>query len=338
MLLSLGLGTGIWLLTALLTWGWIKFAEAKQIHDRPERRRMHEASTPRAGGIGIAIVMLASSTGLFFSVANRSTLWLLPIAAIFLFSLLGFWDDLKPIRAGRKLALHVLAATFLLLLCIFVRSMDFLTASLLALAYLSMVNIWNFMDGSNGMVGVQSLLMVIGFIALGSFSTATYNYALVLAVACLGFLPFNFPVARVFLGDVGSYVLGAAVTGLGILTFFENRMTVFEIACLLSALWIDAVLTFIRRAFRGYNVMQPHRSHLYQYAIRNGKSHAAVCGYYAMWTMTAILVIGVSRDLSEFAQRIVLMGFIVFGGALHQGFRLFVLKSARSPKIRKSEA
>lgn len=234
--------------------------------------------------------------------------------------------------------LHVLAAAILWLICKFLLSMDFLLAALVALTYLTMVNIWNFMDGSNGMVGMQSLLMAIGFLVLGSFTTATYYYALVLAVACLGFLPFNFPVARVFLGDVGSHVLGAAVAGLGILAYFENQFTALEIACLFSALWIDAGLTFIRRAFRGFAVTRPHRSHLYQYAIRNGESHAVVCGYYGVWTITSILVIGLSRDLPEVGQRIVLMGYALMGVVTHQWFRLFVLKSTRNPKTRKSEA
>ncbi len=338
MLLSLGLGIGIWLLTALITWSWIRFAKARQIQDGPERRRLHDAFTPRAGGISIALVMLASCLVIFFSVAHRSTLWLLPIAAIFLFSILGFWDDLKPIRAGRKLMLHLLAVTLLWLMCKFLLSMDSLMAVVVAIAYLTTVNIWNFMDGSNGMVGMQSLLMAIGFISLGSYTAATYYYALVLAVACLGFLPFNFPVARIFLGDVGSHVLGAAVVGLAILAYSENQLTVLEIACLLSALWIDAVLTFIRRAFRGFKVTRPHLSHLYQYAIRSGKTHGAICGYYAGWTIVVILVVGLSRDLSELGQRIVLMGLIVMGAATHQGFRLFVLKSARNPNIHKSEA
>lgn len=338
MLLSLGLGVGIWLLTVLITWSWIKLAEARHIHDRPERRRLHDTFIPRAGGIGIALAMLASVVAIFLTVGYRNNLWLLLLAAIFLFSILGFWDDLKPIRAGMKLLLHLLAAAILLLVCIFLLSMDSMMSFVIASTYLVMVNIWNFMDGSDGMVGMQSLLMAIGFISLCSFTTASYYYALVLSVACLGFLPFNFPVARVFMGDVGSHVLGAAVAGLAILAYTENQMTALEIACLLSALWIDAVLTFLRRLFRGFKVTQPHRSHLYQYAIRKGKSHVSVCGYYAVWTVAVIMVIGISRDLSESVQRYVFMGLIVIGVALHQGFRLFVLKSARSPQILKSEA
>ena len=94
MLLSLGLGITIWLSTALMTWGWIKLAKAKQIQDAPERRRMHDTFIPRAGGIGIALAMSAASVQIYFSVAQRSSIWLLLVASIVLFSILGFWDDL----------------------------------------------------------------------------------------------------------------------------------------------------------------------------------------------------------------------------------------------------
>ena len=338
MLLSLGLAITIWLSTSLMTWGWIKLAKAKEIQDAPERRRMHDTFIPRAGGIGIALAMSAASVQIYFSVAQRSSIWLLLVASIVLFSILGFWDDLKPIRASRKLLLHLLATSVVFLICTFLLTWDPLRSLAIALAYLSMVNIWNFMDGSNGMVGMQSLLFVIGFIALSYFSTATYYYALALAVSCLGFLPFNFPVAQVFLGDVGSHVLGAAVVGLAILACTENQWTALEILCLFSALWVDSVLTFIRRVLRGSKVTQPHRSHLYQYAIRGGKAHSGVCLYYAAWTVAVILVIGLNRQQMAIDHSLVLAGTIATGMLLHQGFRLFVLKSARSPKIPKSEA
>lgn len=106
--------------------------------------------------------------------------------------------------------------------------------------------------------------------------------------------------------------------------------------CLTSALWIDAVLTFIRRAFRGFKVTQAHRSHLYQYAIRSGSSHAAVSCYYAIWTVAAIAIIGLSRQLLEIRQQILLIAIIATACVLHQYLRLFVLKSDHSPRIPKS--
>ncbi|MGH8108086.1 MAG: glycosyltransferase family 4 protein [Arenimonas sp.] len=335
---SLGLAITFWLLTALITWGWIKLAQAKQIHDQPERRRLHQTFTPRAGGISIALMMLLVSVLIYLGSNNPHAYWLLIVVAIALFAALGFWDDLKPLRSRRKLLLHLSVVGLIFLVCRFSVSLGFTASLFISLAYLLFVNIWNFMDGSNGMIAFQSLLYVIGFLALSDFTYDSYYYALALAACCLGFLPFNFPFARVFLGDVGSHVLGAAVVGLALLAYFENQWKPLEILCLFSVLWIDALLTFVRRSLRGFKVTQPHRSHLYQYAIRCGTTHAAICAYYSAWTIAVITVIGINRLLPASSQPILLFGVIAIGCALHQGLRLFVLKSSRNPKIQNSNA
>lgn len=332
--LSVGLSVSLFFLTALLTWCWIKIAQTKKIHDSPERRRLHQTQIPRAGGISIALVMIITSTFIFLK-SDVSPYWPLTIAALILYGALGFRDDLKPLGSGTKLLLHGLIAVVVFLIAIVFLSSSLTASIIISVAYLLFVNIWNFMDGSNGLVSMQSLIVVIGFVALSDFSVGTYYFALALAVCCLGFLPFNFPVARVFLGDVGSHVLGAAVVGLAVLAYDEAQWTPLEILCLTSALWIDAVLTFIRRAFRGFKVTQAHRSHLYQYAIRSGNSHAAICWYYATWTIIVILIISYSRQWTATAQQVLLLSVLASACFLHQWLRLFVLKSSHSRKIPK---
>lgn len=332
--LSVGLSISLFFLTALLTWCWIKIAQTKKIHDSPERRRLHQTQIPRAGGISIALVMIVTSAFIFLK-SDVSPYWPLIITAMILYGALGFLDDLNPLSSETKLLLHGLIAVVIFLIAIVLLSSSLMASIIISVAYLLFVNIWNFMDGSNGLVSMQSLIVVIGFVALSYFSVGTYYFALALAVCCLGFLPFNFPEARVFLGDVGSYVLGAAVVGLAVLAYDEAQWTPLEILCLTSALWIDAVLTFIRRAFRGFKVTQAHRSHLYQYAIRGGNGHAAVCWYYATWTVIMIFVISCSRQLTETPQQVLLLAVIVAACFLHQWLRLFVLKSIHVSKIPK---
>ncbi len=336
MLLSLGFAIAAFLVTALLTWGWIKIAHEKQIHDSPERRRLHQTNIPRAGGIGIAFVMMLSSLVFLKLSRDIDSHWTLIVVAVILYSSLGFWDDLQPMSSKKKLFFHLLVGIIVFLLNMSVLELGLKLAIAITLAYLLFVNIWNFMDGSNGMVGVQSFMCAVGFLGLSHSNSATHYYAIVLAASCLGFLPFNFPTARVFLGDVGSHVLGAAVVSLALLAYGEGQWTIMEILCLFSALWIDAVLTFARRGLRGFNVTQSHRSHLYQYAIRSGKSHEELCVYYAIWTLSIILVVGFSRQFSESGQRIILIAVLVIGSVLHQALRLFVLKSGRQPKRAKS--
>ncbi|MEO6173007.1 MAG: hypothetical protein ABIP02_07810 [Arenimonas sp.] len=333
MLLGLGLGIATWLSTVLLTWGWIKFARARQIQDQPERRRLHRSHTPRGGGIGIALNMLVIGVVIYSFTRVDNAWWFLIDTAILLFGLLGFCDDLSSMSSAKKLFLHLISVSIIFLISIFGLSLNVPSSLMIAFGYLFFVNIWNFMDGSNGMIAMQSLLMTIGFVCLSHFTSATYYYSLALAAACLGFLPFNFPVARVFLGDVGSHVLGAALAGLALLAYVENQWTLLEITCLFSALWIDAVLTFIRRGLRGFKVMQAHRSHFYQYAIRTGSSHTAICAYYAMWTISVIVLIGFSRTLPKTSQAILLISTIAVACLIHQCLRIFVLKSIRKQKI-----
>ncbi len=330
--LGLGWSITIFFSTAFLTWGWIRVARAYRIHDKPERRRLHFSDVPRAGGISIGLMMLSASLLILFRSPSSNHFLPLSVFGLFLYLALGFWDDLKPMSSGKKLFLHLLAAGILFYVAAFQLCAGFSLALVTAFAYLIFVNIWNFMDGSNGLVAMQSLACSIGFLALGHYSDTTYYYALALAVCCLGFLPFNFPVARVFLGDVGSHVLGAALVGLAFLAYAEGQWTLLEMLCLASALWVDAVMTFVRRGLRGYKLAQAHRSHLYQYAIRNGQSHPMVCLCYTSWTAGMILIIGFSRQLPDTTQAIVLLVLIVAACVLHQWLRLFVLKSARYQK------
>jgi UDP-N-acetylmuramyl pentapeptide phosphotransferase/UDP-N-acetylglucosamine-1-phosphate transferase len=331
MLLSLGLSITIFLSTALLTWGWIKIAQKKKINDSPERRRLHASIVPRAGGIAIALVLIIASIWLF-SDSGHSNFSPVIVLSLISYGILGFWDDLRPMPARMKLFLHLLVAAIVFLAAVFLSGAATFTAFIIAMAYLLFVNIWNFMDGSNGMVGMQSICMTTGFLVFASFTPATNLYALAFAACCLGFIPFNFPVARVFLGDVGSHVLGAAIVGLGLLAYSEGQWTGLEMLSISSALWIDATLTFIRRAWRGFKVTDAHRSHLYQYAIRSGRSHAAVCCYSLIWTVCMIFIIGMSRQLPLDSQRVALLVVIALGCALHQWLRLFVLKCPRLPR------
>jgi UDP-N-acetylmuramyl pentapeptide phosphotransferase/UDP-N-acetylglucosamine-1-phosphate transferase len=336
MLLSLGLSITVFFLTSLLTFGWIKVAQKRKILDQPERRRLHQSFVPRAGGISIAGVMIVVIVAIVNDVGVQGY-WPIIMTGTVLYAALGLWDDLTPMPAPKKLFLHLLACLMIFFVAVLFSRTGFVAAFMIAVAYLLCVNIWNFMDGSNGMIGAQTLCMTIGLLALGAYSSAVSHYALALAACCLGFLPFNFPVARVFLGDVGSHVLGAALLGLALLAYIENQWSLLEIVCLGSALYIDAVLTFIRRFLRNSKVTQAHRSHLYQYAIRSGKTHVEVCWYYVAWTACMILALGLGRKLSADSQRILLLTLLVLGCALHQWLRLFVLKSRYRPRMSKSK-
>ncbi len=330
--LNIGQALAVFALALFLTWLWIRIAIAKKIHDSPERRRLHSNDIPRAGGIGIAIIMAGVSVYVLYSSDNPYSL--IMVLGIFAYSGLGFLDDVTPLPTSLKLVLHLFIAGMVFLSTLLGVHTGVLVAAGVALAYLLLVNFSNFMDGSNGMLSLQSILIAFAILLLpGAVSSEIKLFACVLMSACLGFLPFNFPKARVFLGDVGSHVLGASLLGLAAWAWLENQWTLPELLCLFSALWVDAAMTLLRRGIRGSRLTQAHRSHLYQYAIRIGWKHASVALSYALWTLAMIGLVAFSRTLPLSSQQMLLIIVLLVACALHQWLRMGVLKYHSKNKL-----
>ena len=278
--------------SALGTLAWIGFANRWRVHDEPGRRRMHAQSTPRGGGVGLAFgwwlaTLLACA---WAQPAVVSPLpWLMLVTAAFLAC--GLVDDFSGLPAYAKLGLQLLAtvATFLPLLPPDLRShVPYLLVLCLGLLYF--VNAWNFMDGSNGMIAIQSLLIAL---AVGTWPGQEPGLALAglaLAGACAGFLPLNFPRARVFLGDAGSLMLGSAVFVLLLASCAAGAMHPVQALLLASVVLLDTALTLARRLLAGKAFWRAHREHLYQYAIRRGHGHPRVALAYAGATILAWLI------------------------------------------------
>ena len=191
--------------SALLTDLWIRLARARRIEDLPGQRRLHSLATPRGGGIGISLVMIATCV-LMPPEATGPASWPGLAAAIAAFSTIGMLDDLRPMPAWLKLFLQLAAAAFLLAALAPSGAIVWWLGIGLLAAYF--INVWNFMDGSNGMVTGQSLLIALALSFWPGLELPTRLAAWALAGACAGFLPFNFPRARIFLGDAGSLLLG----------------------------------------------------------------------------------------------------------------------------------
>jgi UDP-N-acetylmuramyl pentapeptide phosphotransferase/UDP-N-acetylglucosamine-1-phosphate transferase len=156
------------------------------------------------------------------------------------------------------------------------------------------VNVWNFMDGING-IAVSQAAIVAAAIAAASPSTAAAGIAV--AAACIGFLPFNFPRARIFLGDVGSGALGLLVACLCVRAGGARIVDAVLVMLPLSAFLVDAGLTLARRVLRRERWWEPHAQHLYQ-ALARRHGHTAVTLAYAAWTSLASLAMLALRDAS----------------------------------------
>lgn len=273
----------------LATLAWIALAKRWQLHDAPGQRRLHAQPTPRGGGVGIA-------TGWFLATLLACA-WLAPAPSAPLFFLwpvcgaylaCGLLDDFLALPAVAKLALQVLAAVAVLTPFLPRElSGNWLALGAVWLGLLYFVNAWNFMDGSNGMIAIQSLVLAV---AVGTWPGQEPGLALAslaLAGACLGFLPLNFPRAKVFLGDAGSLLLGSALYLLLLASCREGVMSPVQALLLASVVLADTALTLSRRILRGKAFWRAHREHLYQYAVRRGHSHARVALAYGAASILA---------------------------------------------------
>jgi UDP-N-acetylmuramyl pentapeptide phosphotransferase/UDP-N-acetylglucosamine-1-phosphate transferase len=245
---------------------------------KPNARSSHVAPTPQGGGIAVvvatAVVALAAVTLIAPPGERVELAWVLGAAA--LIAVVGAVDDVRAMPVLPRLLLQALAvAVVIAALPAELRVVPplpwWLERALLALAALWFVNLVNFMDGIDWMtvaetVPVAGALVVIGW--PGALPSAGVVAALALLGAILGFAPFNRPVARLFLGDVGSLPIGLLLAWLLILLALDGQ---FAAALLLPLYYLaDATLTLARRLLAGERVWQAHRTHFYQRATDGG--------------------------------------------------------------------
>ena len=299
---------GAALSSGVLTAGWTALARRRGIVDEPGQRRLHDSPTPRGGGIAVACVVVTAMLALApASLGQGAALlaWRGLAAGLALFTLVGALDDLRPLPVlakfgGQWIAGAVLAWSVLLGSP---GTGGWLAFAGLLVGTVYFVNIWNFMDGSNGLVAVQSALLALALAWWPGQGADLHLLGLALAGACVGFLPYNLPRARVFLGDAGSHLLGAAVFALLLLSWRRGVIGLAAALLLPGVMLADSGLTLLRRALAGRPVWRAHRQHLYQYAVRSGHSHATVCLAYAAWT---VLWIGVALICDGFRSSFVM--------------------------------
>jgi UDP-N-acetylmuramyl pentapeptide phosphotransferase/UDP-N-acetylglucosamine-1-phosphate transferase len=245
--------------------------------DQPNARSLHERPVPRTGGIA---VLAGAALSLAFGAAE---LWLPMLLALAL-AVLSFIDDLRSLPSAWRLAAHLAAAG--VLVWYFLSPMHPLELALLALAVAWLTDLYNFMDGSDGLAGGMS---VIGFgcYALaagvdGDLPLATLCSAI--AASSAAFLIHNFHPARIFLGDVGSIPLGFLAGALGLIGWTGDHWPLWFPLLVFAPFIGDATVTLVKRLARGERVWQAHREHYYQRLVRMGFGHrgAAAAGYAAM--------------------------------------------------------
>jgi UDP-N-acetylmuramyl pentapeptide phosphotransferase/UDP-N-acetylglucosamine-1-phosphate transferase len=229
--------------------------------DHPNERSLHHQPTPRIGGLalfpGAVLGWLAALSW------NVDSVLLIGLAGFLFF--LSIFDDWRGLSVALRFTAHLAAAAMLALGLM--GASPFALAGALAIGW--MTNLFNFMDGANGLAGGMT---AIGFSALG-LASGEPTLAFALAGASIGFLVFNFDPARVFLGDAGSIPLGFLAGGLGLLGVVKGEWPWWFPLLAFSPFVVDATVTLLRRIVRRERFWNAHREHYYQRLVRMGWSH-----------------------------------------------------------------
>ena len=263
-----------------------RYALQRQLVDHPGERRSHHIATPRGGGIAIVAAMLIAVVAL--ALRDPSQRWLLGGfgAGLLLVAGIGLLDDHRPLPPWPRLAVHGLAGVILAVSIYMASGNPWLGLLAFVLAP-GLTNVWNFMDGINGLAASQALLvsLVLAWLLGGTWGLL----AIALAAGCAGFLPFNFPRARIFLGDVGSGAIGFGLAGLVSVAAMSRGTEAVWLLLPLSAFLLDAGLTLLMRLVQGERWWTAHTRHAYQVWAREG-GHTKITLAYAGWTAVAVAV------------------------------------------------
>ncbi len=246
---------------------------------RPNTRSSHRAPTPQGGGIAVLAALIAAvGVSLIFGLLGSSSngALLSVMAAAVLMACIGAVDDIRPLPVGPRLLLQALAVAWVVYtlpdqMRLFPSLPWSIERAILLLGGVWFVNLVNFMDGIDWMTVVEAVPISAGLAAVGAAHALPPNgtiVALALGGAMIGFAHFNRPVAKIFLGDVGSLPIGLILGWLLLLLAGGGHL----IAALLMPLYYlaDATITLMRRLFRGEPVWQAHRTHFYQIATDRG--------------------------------------------------------------------
>ncbi len=272
-----------WTLTAAVR----NYAVRSNLMDHPNERSSHVTPTPRGGGVAIvgafltSIVVVAWLGGVEWPIAVALGGGGTVVAVV------GFADDRSPLSARTRFAGHLLAACWVAWYLSPLPALPALGMHLplglagsvfAALLMAWSINLFNFMDGIDGIASMEAVTVGISGALLWALTSASSNWLVAALLACstAGFLIWNFPPARIFMGDAGSGFLGLMIASLALWAGTEHPVLFWAWLILYGCFMVDATTTLIRRVQRGEKFHVAHRSHAYQFASRRFGSHLPV--------------------------------------------------------------
>lgn len=284
MVMLIVLITAFWA-TVFLTGSLRRYALAGRLLDVPNARSSHETPTPRGGGVAfVGVFLLVLPLFYVLDLIAWNIMWAIAGAGS-LVAVVGFMDDHRHVPAQMRLAVHFGAAMWVLFWLGGVPPLNLADISIssglggfLGLFYLVWVlNLYNFMDGIDGLASIEAISVCLGGVVLYGLSSGFVDATLILLAVCVaGFLYWNFPPAQMFMGDVGSGFLGMLMGIFSLQAAWFEAQFFWSWLILLGVFIVDATWTLVHRACRGEKVYQGHCSHAYQRAARRYRSHKAV--------------------------------------------------------------
>ncbi|BCX66894.1 MULTISPECIES: MraY family glycosyltransferase [Pseudomonas] len=264
-----------------------KYALSRSLMDVPNARSSHSTPTPRGGGVSIVVAFLFALVLLFLMGRIPLAHFLAMAIAGAIIAIIGFMDDHGHIAARWRLLGHFSAAIWFLawmggLPPVEVFGIDVSlgwAGHVLAAFYLVwLLNLYNFMDGIDGIASVEAICACLGACLLYWLSglDSLMWGPLLLAASVAGFLFWNFPPAKIFMGDAGSGFLGIVLGGLSLQAAWLSPSMLWAWLILLGVFIVDATFTLFRRLLRGDKIYEAHRSHAYQFASRRFGKHLPV--------------------------------------------------------------
>jgi Fuc2NAc and GlcNAc transferase len=300
-------GIAAWLMTGALR----RYALSRSLLDIPNARSSHTLPTPRGGGLAFVLAFLVGMLVLGWAGWVTPAVLASVLGAGGLVALIGFMDDHGHIAARWRLLGHFAAAGWGLFwlggmppLSVFgVPLAPVWLGVVIGLLYLVwLLNLYNFMDGIDGIASIEAICVCLGGSVLywATGHPQAVALPLLLAATVAGFLLWNFPPARIFMGDAGSGFLGIVLGLLALMAGWVNPLLFWGWLILLGVFVVDATFTLARRLLRGEKVYQAHRSHAYQYASRRHGSHRPVSLAVAAINIGWLLPVAVAVVLWEF--------------------------------------
>jgi UDP-GlcNAc:undecaprenyl-phosphate GlcNAc-1-phosphate transferase len=288
---------------ALLSAFMVRLMIGVRVMDTPDARKSHSSPTPKAGGVGVVVAFLVG-VAILYRYAEFSRLadpyFRGLIAASVAIAVVAFLDDLRDWPFIVKLAAQIGAALAAVATGLYVRVFHFPYFGTVDIGWIGIpitlawilfaTNAMNFIDGLNGLAAGVALIAAGFLCIIGADQGGWFVYfaSLLLAAGLAGFLPFNYPRARIFMGDVGSQFCGfvLAVLAVAASRFEAVELSFLIVPMLLSGVLFDVTFTLIRRALAGERITAAHRGHLYQLAQRSGVPAARVSAIH--WAFAAL--------------------------------------------------